>query len=80
MKHLAVLAVVAASQGADAAAQELPSARHLVIQGAEHSDDLLISSPLIAQGIGEFLRGRPLTHPVVAVPFSFTMPRGPGSG
>lgn len=57
----------------------LPNGRHLLIQGAEHSDDLLISSPLIAQGMIEFLRGRPITHPVVAVPFSFAMPNGSDS-
>jgi pimeloyl-ACP methyl ester carboxylesterase len=57
----------------------LPNGQHLVIQGAEHSDDLLISSPLISQGMMEFLRGHPLTHPVVAVPFSFTMPDGSDS-
>lgn len=48
---------------------------HLVIQGAEHSDGLLISSPLIVEGMAEFLTGRPLTHPVVAVPFEFRSPR-----
>jgi pimeloyl-ACP methyl ester carboxylesterase/AraC-like DNA-binding protein len=52
----------------------LSNGRHLLIQGAEHSDDLLISSPLIARGMIEFLRGRPVTHPVVAVPFAFAMP------
>lgn len=61
-------------------AAHLTAAQHLVIQGAEHSNDLLISSPLIAQGIRQFLRGRALSNPVIAVPFSFAMPRGPAPG
>lgn len=51
-----------------------PSGRHLVIQGAEHSDDLLISSPAIVEGMIEFLRGDTLTRPVVAIPFDFRLP------
>lgn len=55
-------------------ARGLTNARHLIIEGAEHSNDLLISSPLIGDGMLEFLRGEPQTHPVVAVPFEFRVP------
>lgn len=58
-------------------ARGFPNGRHLVIEGAEHSNDLLISSPLIGDGMLEFLRGEELTHPVVAVPFRFREPEAP---
>lgn len=51
-----------------------PNGRHFIIQGAEHSDDLLISTPLIGEAILDFLRDEPLTQRVVSVPFEFSLP------
>jgi len=56
-------------------ARGFPHGQHLVIQGAQHSNDLLISSPLIAEEMLRFMRGQPPVRRVLAVPFEFATPR-----
>lgn len=47
---------------------------HLILEGAGHSDDLLLSSPRILEAILSFLRGGAAVDEVVAVPFRIFVP------
>jgi len=48
---------------------------HLIIEGAAHSDDLIVSSPKIRDVMIEFLRDRPLSTTTITVPVRFTVPK-----
>lgn len=53
-------------------ARGLPNSVQLVIDGAGHGDDLLLSSPSISEAIVEFLkRGKPETDRIALGPFRF---------
>lgn len=56
-------------------ARNLPNAVQILIEGAGHGDDLLLSSPEIQAAIVEFLRGgRPKVERIALGPFRFTAP------
>lgn len=54
-----------------------PNGRHLVIQGAAHSDDLFLSSAKITDRIRDFLAGEYENTTSLAVPFDFAVPERP---
>jgi pimeloyl-ACP methyl ester carboxylesterase len=43
--------------------QGFPNSEHIIIENGTHDDDLLIVSPLILQGVLEFLKGDPVSVP-----------------
>jgi pimeloyl-ACP methyl ester carboxylesterase len=51
-----------------------PNSGHLVLEGAAHSDDLLLSSPRISQIALDFLTGGPPVDERVVVPFRIFVP------
>ncbi|HEV7240885.1 MAG TPA: alpha/beta hydrolase [Thermoanaerobaculia bacterium] len=46
----------------------MPNARHLIIEGAGHSDPLFLSSPKILEAMKAFLRGEPLVEKTITLP------------
>lgn len=51
-----------------------PNGRHLVIEGGSHNDDLLLSSPRIADTMVSFLRGDDPVERIVLPPLRFKLP------
>ena len=45
-----------------------PNSTHIIIENAVHSDPLFLSSPMIKEGMMEFLRGQPVTNTKVTAP------------
>jgi pimeloyl-ACP methyl ester carboxylesterase len=50
-------------RNAETVARDFPHARHVVIEGAGHSDPLFLSSPQILEDMRAFLRDQPLPAP-----------------
>jgi hypothetical protein len=59
-------------RNAEEVAQGLPNAVQLLVEGAGHGDDLLVSSPAIVEAMVTFLRGgKPGTGRIALGPFQF---------
>lgn len=61
-------------ENADDVRAGFPNSGHLVLEGAAHSDDLLLSTPRISQVVLAFLEGGPPVDERVAVPFRIYVP------
>ncbi|UCC83899.1 MAG: alpha/beta fold hydrolase [Gemmatimonadota bacterium] len=48
-----------------------PNSEHMIIENGTHDDDLLIVSPLILQGVLQFLRGEPVSEPRIRLDREF---------
>jgi hypothetical protein len=59
---------------ADEVRQGFRNSGHLVLEGAGHSDDLLLGSRRIPEIILSFLRGGPAVDEVADVPFRIFVP------
>lgn len=60
---------------AERALAGLPNGRHLVIEGAGHSDPLFLSSPEILRAMEAFLRGEETIEHIALEPIQFLAPR-----
>lgn len=52
-----------------------PNSSLVIIEGAAHSDSLLISSPRISEVMLEFMKGLPVSTKKIEVPFEFQPPK-----
>jgi len=48
--------------------ETLPNGKHLIIEGAGHSDPLFLSDPQIAVTMEQFLQGKPIKNKTIQLP------------